>query len=118
MQWDLLELHIRENAVKALIVKARDLKKHLRRYLRRVEAGESLIITSRGRIIGRLIPAHTSIDEESVIKREVVIEHWNGKPYSPRAPLGVNQGAGTISDLVVEGREPAWWRDAYGEEPT
>lgn len=37
-------------------VAIRELRQNLSRYLRRVEAGESLIVTDRGRGVARLVP--------------------------------------------------------------
>ena len=103
------------------IVGVRDLKAHLSRYLRRVKAGESLIITSRGETVGRLIPARpspTEGDEEARIAAMVAagLAQWNGERFQAREPVAVNQGPGTVSDLVVEDREPAWWTDSFKTE--
>ncbi len=101
-------------------VGVRELKAHLSRYLRRVKAGESLIITSRGEPVGRLIPARpsTTEGEEARIAAMVAagLAQWNGERFQPREPVAVNQGPGTVSDLVVEDREPAWWADFFKTE--
>ena len=40
-----------------MVVSVRELKNHLSEYLRRVQDGEELLITSRGKPVGRLVPA-------------------------------------------------------------
>ncbi len=99
----------------------RDLKTHLGHYLRRVRAGESLVITARGEPIGRLIPARSSateVDEKARIDAMVAagLAQWNGERFHPRGPVAVNQGPGTVSDMVIEDREPAWWADFFKTE--
>ena len=41
----------------------RELKSHLSHYLRRVKAGETLIITERGKPIGRIVPESQPLEE-------------------------------------------------------
>lgn len=99
----------------------RDLKAHLSYYLRRVKAGESLVITSRGRTIGRLIPARPGTEEVDVAARiEAMVAaglaQWNGEHFQPHEPVAVNQGPGTVSDLVIEDREPIWWAEFFKME--
>ncbi len=97
-------------------VGVRDLKTHLGRYLRRVRAGESLVITARGEPIGRLIPTATptpaNLEARVADLVEAGLVEWNGQPYAPAAPAVVNRGPRTASDLLVEDREPEWW--SYG----
>jgi prevent-host-death family protein len=40
-----------------------ELKAHLSRYLRRVKAGEEILITERGVPVARIVPARSSADE-------------------------------------------------------
>ena len=72
-------------------VGVRDLKTHLSRYLRRVQDGESLVITSRGQAIGRIVPAHPSVDEADVEARVAAmvaagLVEWNGERFQPDVP--------------------------------
>jgi prevent-host-death family protein len=83
----------------------REFKAQLSRYLQRVKRGESLIITERGKPIGRIVP--TGRDIQSQVQGMVAagLCAWNGKRYTPGEPVIINHGAGTLADLVVEGRE-------------
>ncbi len=91
----------------------RDLKAHLGHYLRRVRAGESLVITARGEPVGRLIPAAppTPVNIEARVADIVAagFAEWNGQPYAPGAPVAVNRGPRAVADLLIEDREPEWW---------
>ena len=75
----------------AVSVGVRELRQNLSRYLERVKAGESLIVTERGREVARLTPS--------------------GPPDSPIARLVADRGAtmpaGTLQDLMPpRGRRP------------
>jgi prevent-host-death family protein len=105
-----------------MIVGIRELKAHLGRYLRRVKAGESLVITVRGEPVGRIVPTAppTPASLEARIRDMVAagLAEWNGQPYMPGEPVAVNRGPRCVSDLLVEDREPEWWDYALpGAQP-
>lgn len=83
----------------------REFKAQLSHYLQRVKSGESLVITERGKPIGRIVP--TGRDLHSRLEGMVAagLCAWNGKRYVPGEPIAVNRGPGTLSDLVVEERD-------------
>ncbi|MBN1878100.1 MAG: type II toxin-antitoxin system prevent-host-death family antitoxin [Anaerolineae bacterium] len=94
------------------LVGVRDFKIHLGHYLRRVEAGESLVITSRGRAIGRLIPARSNIDENTIDARvaDLVasgLVEWNGERFQPEEPALEGPKGFSLSDWVIAERESA-----------
>lgn len=94
-------------------VSVRDLKNHLSEYLRRVQAGEQIEVTSRGRVVATLsAPEDTSqgeMTEQEIIRR---LEHmsWIRPPRKGRAlkgsdrPVAVRDGT---SDEIMD-----WVRDA------
>jgi prevent-host-death family protein len=91
----------------------RELKNHLTHYLRAVRRGNAITVTVRGKPIARLVPispqGETALTPE-VEKRmwELAADGflaWDGGGFQvPEAVVG-NQGAGLLSDLVVEDRE-------------
>ncbi len=97
----------------------RDLKTHLGHYLRRVRAGESLVITARGKPVGRLIPATSPSPTDLAARVADLVAaglvEWNEEPYAPGAPVAVNRGPRCVSDLLVEDREPDWWSYTFPE---
>lgn len=86
-------------------VGTRELKNKLSEYLRRVKAGETIIVTEHGKTIGQIIPMKDSIEErmKGMIAAGQVV--WNGEKLSPYQPVVQNHGKGLLSDLVVEDRE-------------
>ena len=83
-----------------------ELKAHLGEYLRRVEAGETLYVTFRGREVAELRPADPvrAAIWKMVANGEA---EWNGeKPTLPDDPP-INTGR-LLSDIVLEDRGPHW----------
>jgi prevent-host-death family protein len=83
----------------------RELKSRLSHYLRRVKAGETLIITERGKPVGRIVPVEIPLGERLAHMVQAGTAEWNGQRLQPYRPKAVNRGAGQLSDLVVEARE-------------
>ncbi len=86
----------------------RQLKAELSKQLRRVEAGETLEVTDRGRVIAMITPAATQ-DEHPAVKRIWAMvaagkAHWSGgKPTGSIRPARL-RGTATVSDAVLEDR--------------
>lgn len=85
-------------AAKAITVGSFEAKTKLAELLDKVEAGETVTITRRGRAVARLVPAHAADDRE---KRRQAIEdilRWRvGKDKGARAGT-------TIPELIKSGR--------------
>lgn len=83
-----------------------ELKAHLAEYLRRVQGGERLHVTVRGKEVADIVPADPV---RAAIWRMVEAgdAKWNGgKPVVPD-DLPVNTGR-LLSDIVLEDRGPRW----------
>jgi len=88
-------------------VSVRDLKTHLSEYLRRVQLGESVEVTSHGKVIAQLVPPPAQ--EESVMAR------LGRMPWirmgQPGAKLGLSEpialhGEGpSLTDILLSDRE-------------
>ena len=79
----------------------RDLRDHLSRYLTRVQAGEELTVTDRGRPVARLVPVDsTSIFDRLVAEGLVVpaVTRERGRPTTRIAATG------PVSEFVAEQR--------------
>ena len=83
----------------------RQLKSNLSAYLRAVKAGGTVIITERGKPIGRITPVAESVDERLEHMRQAGLITWNGQKLSAIAPLGRTAGPHTVADLLLEDRE-------------
>jgi len=85
-------------------VGVRDLKARLSEYLARVERGEVIGITSRGRRIARIVPAqHGSTIERGLAEGWLVRGH--DRPPEPFAPLPPLPGTPTTTELIRADRD-------------
>ncbi|MBI5304842.1 MAG: type II toxin-antitoxin system prevent-host-death family antitoxin [Chloroflexi bacterium] len=83
----------------------RELKEQLARYIRQVKAGNTLVITERGKPVGRIVPVKSSTEErmQELIKAGVI--EWSGRNLKPAKPSARLRGTKTLSDLVLENRD-------------
>ena len=83
-------------------VGVRELKNGTSRFIERVEAGEVLTVTRRGKAVARLIPAGMPPEISELIGTGKA--RWNGRRPTLPAPIEL-QGEGPLaSDYVIEGR--------------
>ena len=85
-------------------VGVRELKNQLSRYLRRVQDGEEIIVTERGRSVARIIPVKVSTLKRALepLLREGSVRWSGGKPRgATRRPVIRGQ---TLSEMVREDR--------------
>lgn len=87
----------------------RDLKNHLSRYVRRVEAGERVRVTDRGRVVAELVPpgggstaARPSRYQELVARGVVRPALERGDPLAHLPVLRLPRG--TAAGLIAEDR--------------
>jgi len=86
-------------------VGTRDLKNKLSEYMRRVKAGETIIVTEHGKTIGQIVPVKPTVEERIQEMVAAGQMEWNGQKLKPYQPKAVNNGDRLLSDLVVEDRE-------------
>lgn len=104
-------LHCSHNLVKCMKISVRELKNHLSEYLRRVEAGEEVVVTSHKRVVAKLVPPNT-VGEEYGVTEEVLIERlkslpwvrWSGGKPQRRRGVAVKQGGKTLSESILDDR--------------
>ena len=84
-------------------VAIRELKNRLSEYLRRVKAGERVVVTERGKAVAVISTAGHSIDEgiEAMV-RERAARWGGGKPRGARRPPKIK--GPSVADAVIEGR--------------
>ena len=83
----------------------RELKSKLSAYMRRVKAGETLVITERGKPIGRIVPILASVTDQLDLLVQAGLVNWNGKRLTRIEPVAQVSGARTVSELLLEDRE-------------
>lgn len=91
-------------------VSVRELKNRLSAYLRRVEKGEEVVVTRRGKPVGRLVPAVPATDPEAASIERLDRLPWirpgrGGKPCGSDRPMPWKRGDKTLSEMVLEDRE-------------
>jgi prevent-host-death family protein len=86
-------------------VGVRELKAGLSGYLRQVKAGATLVITERGKPVGRIVPARESLEErlQDLVAADVVA--WSGRRLQPIEPVARVRGPRTVAGLLLEDRE-------------
>ena len=85
-------------------VGVRELKNQLSRYLKRVQDGEEIIVTDRGRSVARIVPANPSNLKRALepLLREGAVRWSGGKPRgASRRPVIHGR---TLSEMVIEDR--------------
>ncbi len=82
----------------------RELKTRLSAVMRRVKAGETILVTEHGRVIGRILPVQPTAAERLQAMVDAGQAAWNGQKLRPYQPGTVNPGGRQLSDIVVEDR--------------
>ncbi|MEO7648270.1 MAG: type II toxin-antitoxin system prevent-host-death family antitoxin [Gemmatimonadaceae bacterium] len=95
----------------------RELKNNLSRYLRRVQAGERVMITDRGNPVAeiRLPEPDADLDEphmatyNRLVREGVIRPGRGGDPFAKMPPGGiVRLPPGTVEELIEFGRKDKW----------
>ena len=82
----------------------RELKTHLSKYLQQVKAGQTLVITERGKLIGRIVPVEQSLETRLQAMRDAGLLAWSGNKLQPVEPIAKTLGEKTLADLLLEDR--------------
>jgi len=80
-------------------------KSRLSEYLRRVKAGETVVITDRGQPVGRIVPVAQPLEDRLQAMAQAGLILWSGKTLASMAPVATARGKRTVADLLVEDRE-------------
>ncbi len=94
-------------------VSVRELKARLSEYLRRVQRGEEVRVTHRGRVIARMTaavhpePRQPGAEELARRLRRIpgLMPGRGGKPVGAPDPLPIRPGERQLSDIVLEQRD-------------
>lgn len=83
----------------------RELKTQLSEYLRRVKAGQTIVITERGQPIGRIMPVVESLEERMQHLADAGLIAWSGEKFPSFEPVATNKSDQLLSDIVSELRQ-------------
>ncbi len=94
-------------------ISVRELKNHLSECLRRVRAGEELVVTSRGKAVARLVPPRGGWPERT--SEQAAIDRFRSLPWVrpgvgektglPAPLIRIGPGEKTLADIVSEQRD-------------
>jgi len=90
--------------VSHLTVGIRELKRQLSRYVRQIESGATVIITLRGKPVGRIVPLKPSLEARMQEVLQTGLVAWSGRKLAPIEPVAQTQGDRTVADLLLEDR--------------
>jgi prevent-host-death family protein len=89
-------------------VSIRDLKSHLSAHLRRLERGETITVTRRGKPVALISPAEAGKDELMRKIRDLQAKglvRWSGeKPFIPEKRVKLIGEGPTMSEMVIADR--------------
>ena len=83
----------------------RELKRRFSRYVHLVESGATVIITLRGKPVGRIVPLKPSLETRMQEVLQTGLVAWSGRKLAPIEPVAQTQGDRTVADLLLEDRE-------------
>jgi len=83
----------------------RELKANLSSCLRQIKAGETIVITERGKPVAKISPVETSLEDKLQTGVRSRLWSWNGKKWQPAPPRSKTRGKKLVSDLLLEDRE-------------
>lgn len=82
-------------------------------YLDRVKCGETIVLTDRGKPVGRLVPEAAPLPEDAPIEDKLWAmvragkASWSGKKLQPYTPVIKAPAGFSLSDAVLQEREEA-----------
>ena len=83
----------------------RELKAKLSECVREVSAGQTIVVTDRGRAVARLIPDVTSVRDRLAALKSSGGVQWSGRRLIRTKPVARVRGKRTVADLVSENRD-------------
>ncbi len=86
-------------------VSIRELKNRLSHYLRLTKKGQTVIVTERGRPIGRIEPLTTSLEERLKAMATLGLLTPGKKGLPPRKPQSRTGKHRQVAELLVEDRD-------------
>lgn len=83
----------------------RELKSRLASYVRRVKAGSTLVITERGKPVGRIVPVGQSVEERTYELARAGLVAWSGRKLRNAKPIAKTHGKPTVAQALLDDRE-------------
>lgn len=91
----------------------REFRSHMGAYMDRVKCGETIVLTERGKPVGRITPEPAELPKDATVEDKIWAmvragkASWNGKRLAlPRTRIKARNGF-SLSDLILQEREEA-----------
>lgn len=96
--------------VETVTVGAREFKARLGRYMQIVREGGTVVVTDRGKPLGRFTPVadQESFEERTRALMKAGLVQWGGGRLTDREPPARLIGDKTVAEILVEQRERDW----------
>jgi prevent-host-death family protein len=82
----------------------RELRARLSHYLDQVKAGNTLVITERGKPVAIIVPVRAFLEIRMQEMMQAGFLVWNGQKFAPQNPIARTGGNRTVADLLLEDR--------------
>ena len=82
-----------------------DFRAHMSAYLKDLQMGHTIIVTSHGKPIAQILPTKADLMERVKALQDAGLIEWSGKKPSAHTPAARNTSGKLMSDLVVELRK-------------
>jgi prevent-host-death family protein len=83
----------------------RELKTNLSAALREVKAGTTIVITERGKPVGRITPTEGSVQDAMEEGARKNLWAWSGRKWRPAVPTTRGRKGLQVADLLLDDRE-------------
>jgi prevent-host-death family protein len=91
----------------------REFRSHMGAYLERVKRGETVVLTERGKRVGRIEPEPAELPADATVEDKIWAmvragkAHWNGERVKPPSTRIKGPPGFSLSDLILQEREEA-----------
>ena len=82
-----------------------DLKAKLSAYMGRVKEGETILITDRGKPIGRIVPVGLTTHDQLNALIDAELISWNNQQLAPITPVAHTRADHSMAELLLDNRE-------------
>jgi prevent-host-death family protein len=85
----------------------RQLKEQLSHFMDEVKTGATVVITERGKPVGRIVPVATTVENRLQQLAAANLLAWSGRKLGatpPVSPVGPVRGVKSVADLLLEDR--------------
>jgi len=83
----------------------RQLKEQLSHFIEQVRTGATVLITDRGKPVGRIVPVTPSLDDRLQQLAQAHLLSWSGRRLGPATPVVHVRNGKTVAELLLEDRE-------------